>query len=29
MAKIINEQFDILALVEVMQREGYHPGYDP
>lgn len=27
-AEIIEENFDILALIEVMQKQGGHPGYD-
>jgi len=27
-AKIINSNFDILAVVEVMQKQGGHPGYE-
>ncbi len=27
-AKVINDNFDILAVVEVMQKGGAHPGYD-
>ena len=26
--RIINENFDILAIIEVMQKEHVHPGYD-
>lgn len=27
-AEIIEENFDVLALIEVMQKQGGHPGYD-